>query len=315
MKTRHEAFPSAIGSLSKNQTHQRGIALLLVLWVITLLTVIALGMTSTQRTEIALAANQVLSATFRAQADAAIYVAALNLLTQPPPEATADRTAMENMGFWVPDGQPQLWRMGETAMEIRVINEASLIDLNQAEPGLLLALLKAVGIEEQESARMLDAILDWRDPDNLHLANGAEDDDYAAAGLPYGAKDGPFDSVEELRQLIGFKKENFRALAPALTVYSGQASPVPDFAPPLVQAALQGIGLEEMEDRLAEEAEVMGQQTPVVGRGGPLYRITVRWQGPGGAYRTMQALTKVEAGSPSPVTVLWRRYALIMEDE
>ncbi|TNF54917.1 MAG: hypothetical protein EP309_04855, partial [Gammaproteobacteria bacterium] len=195
MKTRHEAFPSAIGSLSKNQAHQRGIALLLVLWVITLLTIIALGMTSTQRTEIALAANQVLSATFRAQADAAIYVAALNLLTQPPPEATADRTAMENMGFWVPDGQPQLWRLGETAMEIRVINEASLIDLNQAEPGLLLALLKAVGIEEQESARILDAILDWRDPDNLHLANGAEDDDYAAAGLPYGAKDGPFDSV------------------------------------------------------------------------------------------------------------------------
>jgi general secretion pathway protein K len=47
---------------------------------------------------------------------------------------------------------------------------------------------------------LVDAILDWRDEDDLHLVNGAEDPDYKAAGLPYGAKDGPFDSLEELQQ-------------------------------------------------------------------------------------------------------------------
>ena len=35
------------------------------------------------------------------------------------------------------------------------------------------------------------------------MLNGAEDADYEAEGLPYGAKDGPFQSVEELRQVLG----------------------------------------------------------------------------------------------------------------
>ena len=287
---------------------EQGIALMLVLWIITLLTIIAVGLTTTQRTESALAANQVGGATFRAQADAAIQFTALNLLTQPPVEALADNIAMENQGFWVPDGQPRLWRWGDEALEIRIINEASLIDLNMADPSLLLGLMKAVGVQNPE--HLVDAILDWRDQDEFHLANGAEDEQYAAAGLPYGAKDGPFDSVEELGQVMGFDKELYQALAPVLTVSSGQASPVVEFAPPLVQAALQCIGLEELEERLAQEAEVLGEFSTITGRGGPLYRIQVRWQAPGGGFRSMEALTKIELGGQPPLQVLWRRYVL-----
>ena len=287
---------------------EQGIALMMVLWVITLLTIIAVGLTTTQRMETALAANQVFGATFRAQADAAINFTALNLLTQPSVEALADKDSMESQGFWLPDGQPRLWRWGEQALEIRVVNEASLIDLNMADPGLLMALMKAAGVQEPEN--LVDAILDWRDPDDLHLVNGAEDEQYAAAGLPYGAKDGPFDSVEELGQVMGFDRELYQALAPALTVTSGQASPGVEFAPPLVQAALQGIGLEELEERLAQETEILGESSTVAGRGGPLYRIQVRWQAPGEGYRSMEALTKIELGSQPPVQVLWRRYAV-----
>lgn len=287
---------------------EQGIALMMVLWVITLLTIIAVGLTTTQRMETALAANQVFGATFRAQADAAINFTALNLLTQPSVEALADKDSMESQGFWLPDGQPRLWRWGEQALEIRVVNEASLIDLNMADPGLLMALMKAAGVQEPDY--LVDAILDWRDPDDLHLVNGAEDEQYAAAGLPYGAKDGPFDSVEELGQVMGFDRELYQALAPALTVTSGQASPGVEFAPPLVQAALQGIGLEELEERLAQETEILGESSTVAGRGGPLYRIQVRWQAPGEGYRSMEALTKIELGSQPPVQVLWRRYAV-----
>ncbi len=300
--------PLCVPLNGRKKDMEQGIALMLVLWVITLLTIIAVGLTTTQRTETALAANQVFGATFRAQADAAINFMALNLLTQPPVEALADKDSMESQGFWLPDGQPRLWRWGEQALEIRVINEASLIDLNMADPGLLMALMKAAGVQEPEN--LVDAILDWRDPDDLHLVNGAEDEQYAAAGLPYGAKDGPFDSVEELGQVMGFDRELYQALAPALTVTSGQASPAVEFAPPLVQAALQGIGLEELEERLAQETEILGESSTVAGRGGPLYRIQVRWQAPGEGYRSMEALTKIELGSQPPVQVLWRRYAV-----
>ena len=40
--------------------------------------------------------------------------------------------------------------------------------------------------------------MDWRDPDDLHRTNGAENDYYASLSPPYSAKNGPLDSVEDL---------------------------------------------------------------------------------------------------------------------
>ena len=305
------AIPGDSRSLAKMGGCQRGIALMLVLWVITLLTIIAVGLTATQRTEINLAANQVASASFRAQADAAIQFAALNLLTQPP--VATQEEALDTQAFWVPDGQPRVWGLGEQMLEIRIINEASLIDLNTADRELLLALMMAVGLQDAEPDSLVDTILDWRDADELHLVNGAEDPDYEAAGLPYGAKDGPFDSLEELQQLIGFNKELYEILTPAMTVSSGQATPEPTFAPPLVQAAQQGISLEEMQDRLETETAILDDTPTPKGRGGPLYRIQVRWRAPGGTFRFMESLVRIQQGTSPPVEILWRRQALAPE--
>lgn len=304
---RNLASPSARKSLPRVRVggRQGGIALMLVLWVITLLTIIAVGMTATQRTEINLAANQVASASFRAQADAAIQFTALNLLTQPP--GATDEDTLDTR-VWVPDGLPRIWAFGEQVFEIRIINEASLIDLNAANRDLLLALFMAVPPLGAEPESLVDAILDWRDEDDLHLANGAEDSDYQAADLPYGAKDGPFDSLEELQQVLGFNKDLYQILRPALTVSSGQASPNPSFAPPLVQAALQGISLEEVQDRLETEAGTLGEKPSPKGRGGPLYRIQVRWEAPGDTFRAMEALVRIQQDSHPPVEILWRNY-------
>ena len=63
---------------------QKGIALMLVLWVVALLTIIAVGLTASQRTESTLAANQVATVRFRALAEAGINYTVLNLLAQPP---------------------------------------------------------------------------------------------------------------------------------------------------------------------------------------------------------------------------------------
>src|SRR5882672_7761736 len=53
-----------------------------------------------------------------------------------------------------------------------------------------------------------------------NLQNGAEDADYAAAGLAYGAKDAPFAMTEELLQVPGMTRELFDRVAPDITVYS-----------------------------------------------------------------------------------------------
>jgi general secretion pathway protein K len=276
---------------------------MLVLWIIALLTIIAIAMTAAQRTETALAGNQLDGARFRAEAEAAIAYAALELMAPPVVDL------QEEVDPWAPTGEPRTWMFAGDTLEIRILNEASLIDLNHASRELLIGLLSAAGVPESDQESLVDAILDWRDTDDLHLANGAEDADYEAAGLSYGAKDGPFDSVEELRDVLGIGADLYRILAPVLTV-DGARSVLQDLAPPLVLAALSGTTVEEVQARQLDPADPLAQPQAVVNRGGPLYRIRVtRAATAGGARPSMEALVNVAPRGPVPVSVLWRRYA------
>jgi len=82
----------------------RGIALILVLWVISLLSVMALGLTAAQRTESTLTANALAGARFRAAADAGIAYAALNLLAPQAENPDAAATDAEGQSVvWLPD--------------------------------------------------------------------------------------------------------------------------------------------------------------------------------------------------------------------
>jgi general secretion pathway protein K len=64
----------------------------------------------------------------------------------------------------------------------------------------------------------------------VQVAGGAEDSDYAAAGLAWGAKDAPFETVTELEQVLGMRPALFRSLAPYVTVHSALAMPDAAFA-------------------------------------------------------------------------------------
>lgn len=289
---------------------QRGIALMLVLWVLALLTIIAVGMTAAQRTESTLARNQLGTVRFRAAAEAGVNFTVLNLLAPPP-------VLEEEPDAWIPDGAPRPWTFAGETLEISVFNEASRIDLNKASKTLLVALTKALELPEDEAIALADAIEDWRDPDDLTQLNGAEDGEYQDAGRSYGAKDGPFDSVEELQQVLGVDSELYRALAPALTVDTGSADVDLEFAAPLVQAALQETTLKEAEaakqekEMLADAGFVEG---PAISRGGPLYRIRVTRLDDGGEPGlSMEALVLVEQGKRPPFSLLWRRFGLVAE--
>jgi len=286
---------------------------MLVLWVVALLVIIAVGLTATQRTESTLAANQRATARFRALAEAGINYAVLNLTANAPlvqdDELTSD--------LWVPDGSAYRWSFAGEPLEIAIVNEQSLIDLNQAAEDLIGSLLLAAGVPEEEKSTLVDAILDWRDENDLRLLNGAEDADYEEAGRPYGAKDGPFDSVEELRQVLGFGRDLYRTLAPALTVDAGTANVEEDLAPALVRAALKGTTLEEAERLMAEEREAEEQDAAdkpasAINRGGPKYRIRVSSSG-AEPRMSMEALVETTPSEYAPFQILWRRYGLSAE--
>lgn len=305
--------PARPQDLSTAAPAERGIALVLVLWVLTLLTVMAVGMTAAQRTETALTENVIAEARFRALGEAAIAYAAFNLLAPPPAAggtlgagAEADDPAAE----WLPNGVPHPWSFDGTPLGITVFNEASRIDLNRASPQVLAALLTALGADEEPAGQIADAIADWRDEDDLKLLNGAEDPDYEAAGRPLGAKDAPFVAVEELQQVLGITPELYARLAPELTVDAERDQVDQTFATAAVLAAVQGIGLAEAELQVAQRDQPTlpgGQTARAANRGGPLYRIQVREQREGAA-RAMEALIALSPGQPQPCQVRWQRF-------
>ena len=155
-------------------------ALVIVLWMLSLLIVLALGYSRMVRTETGLTANLVHFNQARAIAEAGVWQAVSELLK---PDAEQQ---------WQTDGRPYSFPFGAGRVKVRIVDEGGKIDLNTAGPELLYGLLNAVELPEKNALRLLQAVLDWRDRDNLARNHGAEDADYHALGYQYGAKDGPF---------------------------------------------------------------------------------------------------------------------------
>lgn len=314
---RFHAPPAHLRRIS-HSGRDRGIALILVLWVLALLTVMAVSITATQRTQIALTDNLVANARFRAASDAAIAYMVLSFMMPAEDPLGTEADAETLASPWLPNGSAQRWDFLGQRLDISVTDEQSRINLNEAQPDLMAALIEVFQVAQEEADALADAIADFRDEDDLSLLNGAEDDDYEAAGLPLGAKDGPFVAVEELQQVLGMSRELYRRLAPELTVDTQGGQVNEEFASPSVIAALQGISMEDARVQVEERDNpvLQGAQGPrAVNRGGPVYRVRVEQQdpdsGPGSGVRVMEALVELTPGQAIPYLVRWRRFGLM----
>lgn len=221
----------------------RGIALVVVLWVLVLLTLVVGVYAVLTRTE-SLQARFLLDTTAaRYAAEAGIHMAVFEL-RNPDLETR-----------WVADGRPYQMPFGDAMLEIRIWDESGRVDLNRAEPDLLVELFILKGVEETEAMSLAAAIVDWRDPDDLVMPMGAEIDDYLAAGFPYGPTNQPFGSVDELQQVFGMSWELFRTVEDLLTVHSPGGQINPAFAPAEVLALLPDMDLESAELFVAERQQ------------------------------------------------------------
>ena len=104
---------------------------------------------------------------------------------------------------------------------------------------------------------------------------------------------------------MGFDRNLYEQIAPVLTVASGRATVIQEFAPMLVRAALAGITLEEMEAREDTEEWDAGQSSKNIG--GPLYRIQVVRRDDRGVEKSLTALVYQKTGKSKP-RIYWRRY-------
>jgi general secretion pathway protein K len=234
---------------------ERGVALVLVLWVSVLLTVIASSFIVERRTEMLIVRNSASIARAEAAANAAVWKAVHEMYrTDNSPDA------------WRKDGVPHEWTFDGVSVRVELRDESAKIDINTAVDPLLRGLLLSAGLKEDEANHLLDAILDWRDPDALKRPNGAEESDYRAAGLTYKPANSSFQAIEELQLVLGMRPEIYRRLAPSITVFSRQPGVNPQFASREVLLAIPGVTAEIADQYIAqrETARKEKQQIPIL---------------------------------------------------
>ena len=138
----------------KQPVRQRGMVLVIVLWIVTLLAVMSGGFAYSMRVETRLATSSVERAQARALAEAGVAYA---LAWQLDPDAQKQ---------WPPNGDRRTWSFGGGRLRIEVTNASGLVNLNNAGPELLKALLAGAGVGSREQDPLAEAIEDWRYPDD-----------------------------------------------------------------------------------------------------------------------------------------------------
>lgn len=279
-----------------NKKHQHGIALVLVLWATTLLTVIAASFAFSMRTDTLLAQNLAASARAQALADAGVQRALYEMFK---PIADLQR--------WKGDGVPHQWEFGGGKLSIMVLDVSGKIDLNSASDDLLKGLLKSVGLTDEESIVLLDAIVDWRDGDDLPRPKGAEVAEYKAAGLKYRPANAPFETVNELQRVLGMTPDLYANLADALTVDSHQAGINAAIAPRKVLLALPGATAALVDAYLIARQEALVKNLPpppfapaaaaVAGDDGSVYSVRAEAALPDGTVFIRETVVKIDQGA------------------
>ncbi len=201
---------------------QSGIALLTVLWVLTVLMVIVFSFSYMARTETlsTLAFKEGIEKKFLAEAG--VERGILELFYR---RTNLNKILLEGEEIWKVDGSPYSGQIGDGNYTVKIFDESGKLDINLAPELLLRNLIGSLGIEGTDLDTIVDSILDWKDKDDLHRLNGAESDYYQSLPNPYKAKNSDFETLEELLLVKGVTREILygngkqKGLIDLLTVY------------------------------------------------------------------------------------------------
>ncbi len=238
----------------------RGFALILVLWALALLSTLAVALSTTGRSDVALTHNLVETSRAAHLADAGIYVGIRALLTP------------ENLPAIDDDGRRRLdVRIDGAEVRLVLQDEGGKVDVNQTPQRLLRGALLAAGAADGEANRLADAIMDWRDRDDRRRDFGAEASAYERAGQPDRPRNGPFELLSELRLVLGMSDDLYARLKPFVTIDSRQAGLDPGQASAALLRAVPELSGVDVRRLLAMRGDAEpGSALPNVGGGAEL---------------------------------------------
>lgn len=211
---------------------QQGIALLIVLMLVAILSVVVSVYQYRNQSNVQLASQ----ARYYLEARAAVVNAREQLIftlmttplwiEQPNVQRLQELNLPLEFNFW---GRPFRWQ----GVTFTIQDSGALVAVHPFEPGPWRALLKQAGVSEPQ--HLIDAIEDWYDTDDFVRLHGAEKDDYNTAGLP---RNNLPQTIAELEQVKGMAPY-WPRIAPYLT-FLGTPVVNFEFAPAGLLPALLG---------------------------------------------------------------------------
>lgn len=218
--------------------NQEGIALVMVLWVMAILSVVVLEFSFAMRTEVNITQNYKEELQLYGMAQGGVHRAIAELIYKHDPKVQQLRKTLTieeippDKKEWVTDGRSYFLPFGQGTCEIKVMSEAGKVNINLVSESMLRKIITLLGLEGEMRDIVVDSILDWKDPDDFYRVNGAENSYYQSLKESYYCKNAYFDSIEELLLV--------RGVSPAL-FYGGKVGKKEEAGEKMDQVGLKDI--------------------------------------------------------------------------
>jgi general secretion pathway protein K len=193
----------------------KGVALIMVLWIIAILSVIAFEFSYAMRTEVKIAKNFQEELQLYGLATGGVQRAIAELVYKNDLRVQNKRKVLKSEELppeskeWIADGRTYPLTFDQGICEVKIMGESGKININLVSESSLRKIITNLGIEGESRDIIVDSILDWRDADDFYRIHGAENDYYKSLPEPYECKNGSLDSIEELLLVRGITQEMF----------------------------------------------------------------------------------------------------------
>ncbi len=200
----------------RNRARREGIALIIVMISIFVLTMLAGAFAYSMKVETRLARNgnseEELAWLGRSGVEYARWILAQQLQVQNEPYDGLNQVWAGGPGGLGTSNSPladvqKTVQLGNGSFTWSITNMESMANINSAGEGMIGQALMLMGVDAGQSTPIVNSILDWIDPDNNTRIQGAENDYYQTLTPPYNAKNGPIDDMSELLLIKGITPE------------------------------------------------------------------------------------------------------------
>jgi len=179
-----------------------GVALIVVLWAVSLISAAMFGLAAILQGQLGQEIVSLQSARAGLVAESGIQMA-LNSQVAP----AEIKQAVMQLNQRLSDGWkiPVHFEVGDLQGEEGKLNiNALLLGDKVRAQRVLQNLFASWGVNLSTSTRLIDTLIDWVDSDSLTQPQGAEEEDYAKRKR-MGPRNGPFESIGELKKVIGWE--------------------------------------------------------------------------------------------------------------